>query len=388
MTVLSLIAGSCAVTGRCAVVAYLSVSALAGCSWFSGPTKPPPTALTEIGTKSLLAPVWNLDSGRAGIGFQPAVINDSVFAAASDGRVTRAQAATGKLLWRTELERPLVTGVGSDGDNVVVAGRDGSLIALDSVGKQRWSVATGAEVNSVPLVSQGSVIVRTSDSRVSAFDLENGKRRWTFQRQAPSLILRQTVGIALDGATVFVGLPGGRLVALNAQNGSVRWEAAVSQPKGSNEIERIADVVATPMVNGRDVCAVSFQGRVGCFDAATGRGGWTRDLSSSVGLDLDPRLLVASDDKDHLHAFSRAGASVWRSDKLAWRGLSRPLTSQLAVIVGDRFGFVHALDRDDGAIIGRVATDGSAVLAGPVAAGSLAIVQTAGGSLYGIAAAK
>lgn len=362
--------------------------ALSSCGWFSGPTRPPPTPLTPLAGKSLLAPAWNLDVGRAGVGFQPIVIGDSVFAAAGNGRVSRVQAATGRLVWRTDLEKPLVAGVGSDGEAAVVAARDGTLIALDAGGKQRWQVPVGAEVTSVPLVAQGMAIVRSSDNRVSAYELDSGKRRWSFQRQAPSLVLRQTVGMSIDGATVFVGMPGGRMVALSAQTGSVRWEAAVSQPKGSNEIERIADVVASPLINGRDVCAVSFQGRVACFDASSGRGGWARDLSSSVGLDLDSRLLVATDDKDNLNAFSRTGASIWRSDKLGWRGLSRPLSMPSAVIVGDSLGFVHALDRDDGALIGRASTDGSAILGGPVAAGELAIVQTMAGTLHGITVSR
>jgi outer membrane protein assembly factor BamB len=50
------------------------------------------------------------------------------------------------------------------------------------------------------------------------------------------------------------------------------------------------------------------------------------------------------------------------------------------VVVGDGQGYLHVLSPDDGAIIGRVATDGTAVAAMVPVTGGL-LVQTAGGML-------
>ena len=243
---------------------------------------------------------------------------------------------------------------------------------------------TGAEVVTVPSVALGLVVVRTSDNRVAAFETDTGKRRWTFQRQNPPLVLRQTSAIAMDASTAYVGLPGGRLVALSLETGALRWESAVALPRGSNEIERIADVVGTPLISGREICAATFQGRVGCFDTASGRALWGRELSSPSGLDLDGRLLVVPDDRGDVHAFARSGASLWRQDKLRQRGLSAPLLMERMVLVGDRAGLVHALSRDDGAIAARLSTDDSPIVAAPVAADGLAVVQTAAGSVYAL----
>jgi outer membrane protein assembly factor BamB len=245
-------------------------------------------------------------------------------------------------------------------------------------------VQTGGEVVTVPSVGMGLVLVRTSDNRVAAFESGTGKRRWTFQRQNPPLVLRQTGQIAMDAGNAYVGLPGGRLVALSLDTGALRWEAAVAMPRGSNEIERIADVVGSPLISGSDICAVTFQGRVGCFDMASGRTLWARDLSSPTGLDLDGRLLVVPDDRGEVHAFARGGASVWRQDKLRQRTLSAPLLLERRVLLGDNVGLVHGLSRDDGALDARIATDGSSIVAAPVKAGDLAVVQTGAGALYAL----
>ena len=51
--------------------------------------------------------------------------------------------------------------------------------------------------------------------------------------------------------------------------------------------------------------------------------------------------------------------------------------------VGDDAGLVHLLSREDGSALTRVATDGSAVVAGPVLAAGTLIVVTRSGGIFG-----
>ena len=365
------------------LIAALALAALAlgGC----GSSKPKPAELPRLTGNTPGKVVWSTRIGKAGVGFRPVYAADSVWVASANGEIVRIEAASGKRLWSVSAGKPLVAGVGSDGQLAVVASRDGNLIAFDADGKQKWATPVGSEVVTVPAVGEGVVIVRASDNRVSAFDADTGRRRWTFTRQNPTLVLRQTGQPVIAGGAAYFGPPGGRLAALRLTNGALRWEIAVSQPKGSNEIERISDVVGTPVLNGRDVCAASFQGRVACADAGSGRALWARDLSSSRGLDTDSRSVVAVDVTDQVQAYSRAGASLWRNDDYKLRGLSMPLVRGSRVLVGDDAGLVHLLSLDDGSTQGRLSTDGSEVLSGPVDAGPVAVVQTARGGVYAIA---
>lgn len=361
----------------------VAVAAGSGCSWWPWSStrvkipEPPPIA-APIG----VVQSWSFSLGRGGVNFQPVQAGDSVWAAAADGTVARFDPATGSLRWRVRLERPLIAGVGSDGETAVVAARDGTVIALDGSGTVRWSAPAGAEIVTVPSVGLGLAIVRTSDNRVSAFDLDSGKRRWSFDRQSPPLVLRQTAGIAMDAANAYVGLPGGRLVALMLDSGALRWEAAVSMPRGANEIERIADVVGMPLLAARQICAVTFQGRIGCFEATSGRTLWARDLSSPSGFDMDTELVVAPDDAGRIHALSLQGASVWTQDALRGRALAAPLLTARYIVLGDQSGLVHVLDRADGRLVARMQTDGSRIVSVPIATGGRIIVQTSAGGLH------
>jgi outer membrane protein assembly factor BamB len=373
---------------------YVGMAAiLAGCASlnpFSSKPAPknPPAALVEFKPTLVVRTAWSNSIGSAGtFVFSPALANGSVFAAAADGSVTRIDAASGRSLWRINAGMPLTAGVGSDGATVAVAAEKGVLLAFDGDGKLRWKAQASSEILSAPAVGQGLVVVRSVDNRIAAYDVESGTRRWVAQRTSPPLTLRTAPGIVIDGATAFVALPGGRLAALALANGGARWEIAVGDPKGTTELERIADLSGTPVVAGRDVCAVAYQGRVACFDAAAGTVRWAKELSSDVGVAVDERFVYAADERGAVTAFTRdTGSGAWRNDKLANRRLSTPVSIGRAVAIGDAQGYIHFLSREDGSLLARVGTDGSQVMAAlPLVAGTNAIFQTQAGTIVALA---
>jgi outer membrane protein assembly factor BamB len=177
------------------------------------------------------------------------------------------------------------------------------------------------------------------------------------------------------------------MVALALANGGPRWEVAVGDPRGATELERISDVSGMPVLVGRDVCAVAYQGRMGCVDAVSGATRWAKEFSSEVGLGADERFVFAVDDHGNAHAFTReAGVSVWRNTGLANRGLAAPVAFGRAVAVGDYQGYMHFLSREDGAFLARSATDGSRVIGTPVVAGNTLIFQTQAGTVAALTA--
>lgn len=360
----------------------VSVLGAGGCASWRGNRAAPLPELPPVTGGATLRPAWTLALPRAGVGFAPAVAGNGVWAAAADGTVVRVDAASGRPAWRVTTGKPLVAGIGTDGETGVVIAADGEAIAFDANGNVRWRARVGAEATTVPAVALGVALLRTTDNRVIALDAASGERRWVVSRPNPPLTLRQTGGIAVAPETAFLGLPGGRMVALALANGAPRWEISVAQPKGASEIERIADVVGSPLVSGREVCAVTNQGRIGCFDVASGQQRWARDFSSSSGLEIDPRFVFAADADSNVHAFSRTGTSVWRQDRLARRGLTMPLSVGRAIVMGDRLGLVHALSREEGTVLARATTGGGPIVAPPVAADDVVVIQTTTGGLH------
>jgi outer membrane protein assembly factor BamB len=160
----------------------------------------------------------------------------------------------------------------------------------------------------------------------------------------------------------------------------------VALPRGTTELERVADVTSLPVVDGKQVCAVAFQGRVACFDAFRGTLIWARDVSSVAGIAVDARHLYVTDDRNAVQALDkRTGASIWRQDKLAGRNVSGPLALGRHVVVGDLEGYVHLISREDGSFAARIETDGSAISAPPLALDATSfLVQTRDGGIFAI----
>ena len=363
-------------------VALAACLLVSGCSLF-GSSRPQPDPLPVPSGALKVAPAWTAALGAAsGVGFVPVVVNDSVWAAAENGAIARLDLATGRVQWQVSAGKPLTSGVGTDGSIAVVASRDGELIAVGEDGARKWTARLGGEVVTPPAVADGTVVLRTSDNRVLAFDVETGKQRWTFQRQNPPLVLRNSGGIAIAPGVAFVGMPGGRLVALTLANGVPRYDVPLAQPKGANELERIADVVGTPLVIGRDLCAVTYQGRIGCVEVTNGNSIWSKEFSSASGFDVDNRGLIAADSEDTVQAFDRRGTSLWTKKGYARRRLSAPLITGSAVAFGDFQGNVLWLSRADGSLLAISRTDGKAIVAPAASAGSTLVVQTSGGTLH------
>jgi outer membrane protein assembly factor BamB len=371
-------------TGRTrrTLAAAAAAALVAGCGLF-GSKGPEPAPLAEFRPSLSVATAWRVAVGGGSDTYlQPAVAENAVYAASASGGVLRVDPASGAVAWSTDVQARLSAGVGTDGFTVAVATPRGEVIALDADGKIRWRAQATSDVIGPPLVGRGLVLVRATDHRVIAFDADNGRRRWIYSRQLPALTLRASTEMAFAGDNVVVGFPGGRLVAIALANGAARWEAAVSEPKGTTEVERLADVLGPVAVGAGLACAASFQGRVMCADAATGALRWSRELAAGAGVARDARGVYTVDAAAHVHAFEvDGGASRWRNQALANRRLTTPLALAAAVVVGDLQGYVHFLSPGEGSLLARVQVDSGPIVARPLAVGDGAVVLTSGGTL-------
>jgi outer membrane protein assembly factor BamB len=357
----------------CAVLA-------AGCSWFGSEKKPAP--LTEFKAQVTPKIVWTASVGKSGTYvFSPEAEQGKVYAAAADGTISVVEEDSGKILTRLDAKQKISAGIISDGDRVLIGTLKGEVIALDASGKPAWSVKLGGELLAPASVAGKFAIVRTADGRLFSLALADGKRRWVYQRQTPALLLRSDAGLVVTSTNVVAGYPGGKLIALDLEDGKLVWEVTVAQPRGATELERVADIAGVPVIDAGRICAVAFQGKAACFDIQGGNTVWTRDVSSATGLAVDAKNVYITDDQDNVLALDKGtGASVWKQDKFTRRKVTAPMVSGGNVIVGDGLGYLHVLSPEDGSIIGRIAIDGSRVQA-IVAAKSGLLVQTSGGSL-------
>ncbi|HEU0187707.1 MAG TPA: outer membrane protein assembly factor BamB [Gallionellaceae bacterium] len=361
---------------------------LAGCSSGSTPAGQEPAELASYRSTAKIAVRWQYDylneGGRGGL--QPAVTQDGVFVASARGELMRLDRANGNRLWQINSGFNISGAVGAGDGLVLVGGEKGDLAAYEIDGRLRWKTRVSSEVLSAPQVANGMVIVRTGDGRIAALSAQDGKRQWLYERPTPALVVRSHSGVRIQRGIVYAGFAAGKLAALNINNGAVIWESAVSQPRGTTELERISDITSLPEVDDEQVCAVAFQGRLSCFDIAQGATLWSRDVSSDKGMTLLRKFIYVTDANGAVLALDKSsGSSLWKNDQLYMRGVTAPAVLGDYVLVGDYKGYVHAMNREDGRLVARTRTENSPILFAPALLDDGVMVQTRGGGVYSLA---
>lgn len=348
----------------------------------SGVEPPKPTELAPNAALLGVRQVWQNKIGTVSFPLDVKVVGNTVTLASSDGVVAAIDVRTGGDIWRANVGAAISAGAGSDGRYAAVITRNNELVTLDA-GREVWRTTLPALSFTSPLVAGARVFVLSADRSVSAFDAQTGRKIWTQTRAGEPLVLRQAGVLQAVGDTLVVG-QSGRLVGLNPLNGTSRWEAPIAVSRGTNDVERLVDLVSHVSREGDILCVRAFQAAIGCVNAATGNLIWTKPASGSEGLHGNERFVYGTEGDGKVVAWNRdTGERAWDSERLKYRGLTAPLAVGRSVAIGDNTGLVHLLSREDGTPLNRVATDGSAVATAPVLAGESLVVVTRSGGVFG-----
>lgn len=363
--------------GARALLAVGAAALMVACS----SDKPKPTPLTALTAKIAGRQIWQAKLDGVRMPLAMPVRNGSVMAAGADGAVVALDLQSGREQWRGQAGGKLSAGVGSDGRFAAVVTVDNELVVLDK-GAKAWTARLESNTTTAPLVAGERVFVMGVDRAVHAFDALDGKRIWTHQRAGEALTLAQAGAIGVYKDTLLVG-QGASLVGLDPTTGSVRWETALTSPRGTNEVERLNDLVGPVLRLGDVFCARSFQTAVGCINASNGTLKWSRLAGGQQALGGDNDILVGADASDRITAWrSGTGDISWTNETLLYRNLSAPVVVGKTVIFGDLEGQVHFLDRDTGAAVLRLPTDGSPIITSPVVSGTTVLVATRNGGIF------
>jgi len=354
---------------------------LAACS--SGSRRPDPAPLPPDPARLQVREAWSLTLGPMDLALSLRAVERRVALASRDGQVALLDAQTGQTLWRVALEQPLLAGAGHDGQTVAVVTRDNELVALRD-GRESWRQRLNAASYTAPLVAGARVFVLGADRSISAFDGASGRRLWTQTRSGEPLVLREPGLLMAVGDTLVAGI-GARLTGLQPGNGAARWEVPVATPRGTNDVERLVDLVAGVARQGDEVCVRAFQAAVACIDAGRGVLLWSRAASGASGLAGDGQLVFGTEFDGTLQAWRRRdGERAWSMTQLRFHRLGTPVLAGGWLVVGDESGRLHFFSPADGALQTRVQLDGTAIAAAPVLAGDTLVVVTRGGRVVGL----
>ena len=373
------------------VLLGLLALSLGGCSyipWLAGEKDPrPPTELTPVVAEQGLTTLWSINTGKGTDGRRlslvPAHQNGQLFVADARGMVTAINASDGRVLWQRDTGLPLSGGPEVSGTRLVLGTTNGELLALAVAdGSELWRAQVGSEILSIPRLAGEQVILHTLNDSIFGFNATSGEELWHYDFQAPILTLRGSSTPLILGDHALVGVSGGRLAKVELATGLPEWITTVTPPRGRSELERIADLNATPVVAEQTIYVAAYNGDLAALDLTSGAVLWRRALSSYAGLTLADGTLYVTDADDIVWAAKPDdGAGLWKQEALRYRILSAPAVVGNTVLVGDLEGYVHLLARGDGRLQGRVRLAKGAIQAPPLVIGGRVIVLGADGTL-------
>ncbi|MEP4889905.1 MAG: outer membrane protein assembly factor BamB [Aliiglaciecola sp.] len=400
------------------VVTFVSVMTLAGCStisgWFMDDEEIEIRTLKPIDAKFTATQLWSKDL-TGGIDkfysrLRPAVAYDKVFAASRQGTVAAFELESGKQVWKRDFaEYPndswysFITNLWSDGvtakisggltviyETVFLGSENGEVYALDAnTGETKWVTQVRGEIIASPAVDENVVLVNTGSGTLFALDANTGEQMWMFESDVPALSLRGiSAPVAVNGGAL-VGTATGKLVVNILGSGQTAWEQTISAPSGATELERIVDIDSQPLVVGPNVYVISFDGTLAAVELRSGRIIWKREYNSYRRLGIDGNSLFVTDKNSNIYAIDRRnGVELWSQGGLKKRNLTSPEPIGKYMVVGDKYGYLHWLDKTDGTIVSRMDVGGDDVDEGiyvaPVAFGDKIYTQTRDGELVAI----
>lgn len=365
----------------------LALSLLVGCASKGEPAFTP-KELRSFDETSSLDTQWRRNVG-AGLGrarspIAPAREGNSVFAADAEGVVMAINANNGEREWEINLDAPVSSAITAIAGQVYLGTRNGEVIALNQRdGSELWRARVSSQVLAAPQANQQLLVVQSIDGQVTALDRASGAERWVYTSSQPALTLRGTGTPMVIDPVSFIGLANGRLATLDNRSGQPLWDMQVATPRGRSEVDRLVDLSGQPVLSpdGR-LFVTSYNGRVVALEATQGDLLWEANISSRHTPILVGNLLFVVTDNSHVVALNADnGQEVWRNNDLEDRWLTAPAFAAGRLVFGDFEGYLHLIDAREGDIVGRTRVHSSGISVRPVTDGSTIHVQANNGRL-------
>ena len=279
---------------------------------------------------------------------------DTLFAISSSGNLSAFNAEDGIIKWSKRFNVEVSSGLSGNDSKVVFTSRDGYIYCVDFDGKLLWKSFVG-RILSTPLVLDEFLVLRRDDNLFVSLDILEGNTLWKYQAPRSSLSLETQGKMIFSDGVIYSGLPNAKLIALEATTGFLLWEATISTPKGTSDIDKLNDITSQPVIDNSLIFVGAMNGDVACLDRKTSEVLWTRPLSSFVGITDHLDEVVVIHQTDSIYSLNKLTGKVnWRNGKLKGRSLTTGIIINDFFITGDFEGYLHIIDVNTGDLVGRL----------------------------------
>jgi alcohol dehydrogenase (cytochrome c) len=169
-----------------------------------------------------------------------------------------------------------------------------------------WQSRSLEKFEATPLVVNGVLYTVQAPNDVVALDAATGRVFWTYSHQpspARTCCGRVNRGLAMLGDTLFMGTVDAHLLAIDAKNGQLLWDAVVADAAAQYSITMPPLVVKGKVIIGTAGGDLGIRGFIAGYDARTGAQAWKFHTIPGSG---EPGNDTWSGD-----SWQKGGAAIW-----------------------------------------------------------------------------
>lgn len=312
----------------------------------------PSHAMYHLALGNKLERAWRANAGEGESRYgrvvaQPVIEDGRVFTMDSEDVVSAFNTKTGDRLWRFDPQPKNADatayggGVAASGDRVYVATGYGQVLALEAAtGKVIWRVDVNAPVHAPPTVAAGRVFVVTVQNELNVLAAQDGRKLWTHSGLPEPAALVGGAAPAVAGDVVVVPYTSGEIYALRVENGRPLWSDSLAASEPIGALSSLADIRGAPVIDRDRVLAISHSGLMVSIDLRTGDRIWEQNIGGVHAPWVAGNFIYVLSADNELLCLTRADGRVrWATDLPKWDDPEEkedPIYWSGPVLAGDR----------------------------------------------------
>lgn len=319
---------------------------------------PKPKKLSTLKNNLPVKQQWSTSVGKSAsteyLRLKPILENTIIYTANANGMVDAVN-TSGQVVWTNQLKDTLVSGPALGNNFLVVSTDRSNLVVLNkSTGKTLWSAKLSAEILAQPAITRDKIIAKSIDGKVTAFSSRTGKELWSYDHGTSGLVLKASSSPIIYQNKLLVGFSDGKIDALDINNGRLLWQRSLTFASGSSEVETLIDIGADPIVENNVAYLASYQGSIAALSLENGEFLWQTNASVYKNVVMNGNSLFYSDSNDILWSLDKRNGKVnWKNSSFKARGITEPSFSQGNLVIGDKTGYMHLVNAQNGMTIAR-----------------------------------
>ncbi len=355
--------------------------------------------LQKIKKQFKINKIWSASSGEGTGAFyshlHPAFHKSNIFTADRHGIVKSLNAQNGSEQWSVDLSENraphlkslsalLSGGLTVSGEKIYVGSEKALVYALNiHDGRLIWQTTVAGEALSTPVISNGMVLIHTSNGRLQALNESDGVVQWTFNLDMSSMSLRGESAPAVAFGAAIVGSDNGYVSAISMQKGQLIWKQRIARSDYTTDIDQLNDIDAAPMITQGIVYALAYNNNLAALDLRSGEIIWKRELGSVNDFIVSAGRIYIIDKNDYLIALRASdGVTVWTQSHLLHRKLTAPVMFNGYLVAADAAGYLNWINATDGYFSAQHSVDSSGFLSAPLVAGDRLVIQARSGQVH------